>query len=88
MVDTDGALAPVQCKLAANPQIRCDIVGQMFDYASRLWKMGIEDFDARWQDRNGKSLPQTDDGALLRDSVVRNLEQGRFRIVLAVDAIN
>ena len=89
VVDADGQLTLVECKLAGNPQIRREIVGQMFDYASRLWKMGIEDFDARWQDRTGESLFQLDDdGARLRDAVARNLEQGRFRIVLAVDAIN
>ncbi|MCC9195310.1 hypothetical protein QNO08_03045 [Arthrobacter sp. zg-Y820] len=88
-MDSDGQVTLVESKLAGNPQIRREIVGQMFDYASRLWKMDIEDFDARWQARNGKSLFQPDDdGALLRDAVARNLEQGRFRIVLAVDAIN
>ena len=88
VVDADGAVTLVECKLAGNPQIRREIVGQMFDYASRLWRMDIEDFAVRWQARNGKSLFQADDGGLLRDAVARNLEQGRFRIVLAVDAIN
>lgn len=89
VVDPDGQVTLVECKLASNPQIRREIVGQMFDYASRLWKMGIEDFDERWQDRNGASLfPADDDGVRLRDAVARNLGQGRFRIVLAVDSIN
>ncbi|MDM7990707.1 hypothetical protein [Arthrobacter sp. zg-Y877] len=89
VVDVDGQVTLVECKLASNPQIRREIVGQMFDYASRLWKMGIEDFDARWQDRTSQSpFPADDDGVRLREAVARNLEQGRFRIVLAVDAIN
>lgn len=89
VVDVDGQLTLVECKLAGNPQIRREIIGQMFDYASRLWKMGIGDFDARWQDRNGKShFRPDDDGDRLRDAVAQILEQGRFRIVLAVDAIN
>lgn len=89
VVDFDRQVTLVECKLAGNPQTRREIVGQMFDYASRLWKMDIEDFDARWQARNGKSFFQPDDnGALLRDAVARNLEQGRFWMVLAVDAIN
>ncbi|MCQ1954131.1 hypothetical protein [Arthrobacter sp. zg-Y238] len=89
VVDADGQVTLVECKLASNPQIRREIVGQMFDYASRLWKMGIEDFDARWQDRTGQSpFPADDDGVRLRDFVAENLTQGRFRIVLAVDAIN
>ncbi|MCC9175453.1 hypothetical protein [Arthrobacter sp. zg-Y179] len=89
VVDADGQVTLVECKLASNPQIRREIVGQMFDYASRLWKMGIEDFDARWQDRTSRSpFPADEDGVRLRDAVARNLEQGRFRIVLAVEAIN
>ena len=79
VVDADGQVTLVECKLAANPQVRREIVGQMFDYASRLWKMGIEDFDARWQTRNGKSLFLVDDdGALLRDAVARNLAMAGF----------
>lgn len=79
----------VECHLAANPQIRRENVGQMFDYASPLWQMGIEDFDAGWQDRNGNSLFPTDgDGAVLHDAIARKSEAGLVRLVLAVDAIN
>ncbi|MFD1211086.1 hypothetical protein ACFQ36_03385 [Arthrobacter sp. GCM10027362] len=89
VVDTGGEVTLVECKLAANPQVRREIVGQMFDYAARLWKMDVEDFDARWRDRNGESLFMNHaDGPLFRDTVARNLVEGRFRIVLAVDAIN
>lgn len=89
IVDADGQVTLVECKLASNPQIRREIVGQMFDYASRLWKMDIEDFTAHWQNRAGHSpFPSDDDGVSLRDVVADNLAQGRFRIVLAVDAIN
>ena len=89
VVDTDGQVTLVECKLASNPQIRREIVGQMFDYASRVWKMGIEEFAAHWQNRTGQSpFPADDDGIRLRDAVAENLTQGRFRIVLAVDAIN
>lgn len=91
VVDTDGALTLVDCKLATNPQIRREIVGQMFDYASRLWRLGIEEFEARWQDRTGQLLfsgASGGDGATRRDAVEHNLAEGRFRIVMAVDAIN
>lgn len=89
VVDTAGLVTLVECKLPGNPQIRREVVGQMFDYASRLWRMSIEDFDGRWQDRTGASpFPAADDGVRLRDGVTENHTHGRFWIVLAVDAIN
>ncbi|WP_426997987.1 hypothetical protein [Pseudarthrobacter sp. N5] len=79
----------VECKLASNPQIRREVVGQMFDYASRLWGMDPEDFNARWRARTSQSLFDHDEeGLSLRATVADNLAEGRFRIVLAVDAIN
>lgn len=90
VVGAEGELTLVECKLAANPQIRREIVGQMFDYASRLWKMDVDDFAARWHNRTQDSLfgEGYDDGFLLREALARNLAEGRFRIVLAVDEIN
>lgn len=90
VVDTAGELTVVECKLAADPQIRREIIGQMFDYASALWKMDIDDFASRWRARTIVPLfPEDSNDALsLRQQVRSNLEDGRFRIVLAVDAIN
>ncbi|WP_216699309.1 hypothetical protein [Arthrobacter sp. H14] len=89
-MDTNGDLTLVECKLAANPQIRREIVGQMFDYASGLWKMDVDDFAAKWNHHNNE-LPfqlDTEEGQTLRHAVAQNLAEGKFRIVLAVDAIN
>jgi hypothetical protein len=90
VVGAEGELTLVECKLAANPQIRREIVGQMFDYASRLWNMDVDDFAARWHNRTQDSLfgEGYDDDLPLREAVARNLADGRFRIVLAVDEIN
>ena len=90
VVDVDGTVTLVECKLAKNPEIRREIVGQMFDYASSLWKMSVADFDARWRARNRESLFQeiSEDDFDLKEAVAANLAEGRFRIVLAVDAIN
>ena len=90
VVDTEGYVTLVECKLAANPQIRREIVGQMFDYASALWRLNIDDFASRWQSRTKDSLfsDDSDVAATLRNQVANNLREGRFRIVLAVDAIN
>lgn len=90
VVDSTGELTLVECKLASNPQIRREIVGQMFDYASRLWKMDVEEFASQWWTRTSSSLNLDDapEGLSLRDSLASNLQEGRFRIVLAVDRIN
>ncbi|WP_026551758.1 hypothetical protein [Arthrobacter sp. H20] len=90
VVSPDGTLTLVECKLASNPQIRREIVGQLFDYASGFFNMHIEEFEGRWEARMGKSLevsmgpPQVG----LREAVADNLQSGRFSVVLAVDAIN
>jgi hypothetical protein len=90
VVDSTGELTLVECKLASNPQIRREVVGQMFDYASRLWKMDIDEFATQWQARTSRPLDLDDapEGLSLRDSLASNLKEGRFRIVLAVDRIN
>ena len=90
VVDVTGEVTLVECKLASNPQIRREIVGQMFDYASRLWKMDVDDFAARWRSRTNSPLfaDENDDGNSVRESLGMNLQKGNFRIVLAVDAIN
>ncbi|HEY8700762.1 MAG TPA: hypothetical protein VIM08_07330 [Arthrobacter sp.] len=90
VVDSTGELTLVECKLASNPQIRREVVGQMFDYASRLWKMDVEEFAAKWRVRTSRPLfiDDADGGISLRESLARNLAEGRFRIVLAVDVIN
>lgn len=90
VVDSTGELTLVECKLASNPQIRREVVGQMFDYASRLWKMDVEEFAAKWRARAPTPLllDDADGGLTLRESLAQNLAEGRFRIVLAVDVIN
>jgi hypothetical protein len=62
----------------------------MFDYASRLWKMDVEEFASQWRARTSRPLNLDDalEGFSLRDSLASNLEEGRFRIILAVDRIN
>lgn len=89
VLDKDGQITLVECKLASNRQIRREIVGQLFDYAARLWRMDIELFARKWADRTGEPPFSADDsGDLIRDAVARNLDEGAFRLVLAVDGIN
>lgn len=89
VVDEGGEVTVVECKLATNPQIRREIIGQLLDYASRLWGMDIDDFNRIWSARSAQPLLGSDDvGATLREAVAANLAAGRFRLVLAVDEIN
>lgn len=88
-VDLESGLTLVECKLASNPQIRREIIGQILDYASRLWQMSVEDFDAQWVVRTGHSLfADPEESAGLRRLLEESLSAGLFRIVLAVDVIN
>lgn len=65
-------------------------MGQLFDYAGRLWQMSADQFDQRWRNRNRASLFSGDgfDDPVFRETVSANLADGRFRLVLAVDQIN
>lgn len=92
VVDGEGALTVVECKLASNPQVRREVIGQVLDYASRLWQMPIDEFERLWRraDREGRS-PFTeldDDEGRIRSAVQDNLNAGRMNLVLAVDQLN
>ncbi|MGF9660539.1 hypothetical protein AAIH25_01565 [Arthrobacter crystallopoietes] len=90
IVDEHGELTLVECKLAANPQVRREIIGQLFDYASCFWKMDVNDFLAKWRRRGPDLLEALDDekAEVLREAIARNLSGGRFRLVLAADDLN
>ncbi|EMY33857.1 hypothetical protein D477_012860 [Arthrobacter crystallopoietes BAB-32] len=90
IVNENGEITLVECKLASNPQIRREIIGQLFDYASCFWKMDVNDFLAKWRNRGSDLLADLDDekAEVLREAVARNLADGRFRLVLAADEIN
>lgn len=95
-VAADGAVWLVECKLANNPQIRREIVGQVLAYAGGLWKMPYEDFAATFAARGGgtallTAVQQSVGGELdldaVADGVRDSLARGRFTLVLAVDRI-
>ena len=88
-VDLENGLTLVECKLASNREVRREIIGQVLDYASRFWRMSVEDFDARWSSRTGRSLFADErQGTELWTRLEKSLSSGEFRIVLAVDEIN
>ena len=87
--DPDGGLTIVECKLAANPQVRREIIGQVLDYASRKWQLSVDEFDAQWTKRTTVSLfGDSEIGIVRRAELETVLSEGRFRIVLAVDEIS
>ena len=88
-VDHESGLTLVECKLASNREVRREIIGQVLDYASRFWRMSVEDFNAQWISRTGRSLFSDQVGSdELKLRMEKSLSSGEFRIVLAVDEIN
>jgi hypothetical protein len=94
-VDDLGVITLIECKLAKNAEIRRAVVGQIFAYASGLSGMSDTDFSAEFERRTGVSLLSAVSAAAGSDvdaeefagSVGANLAAGRFRLVVAVDAI-
>jgi hypothetical protein len=97
-VSIDGDLTVVECKLKANSEIRRWVVGQVLAYAAGLWRLPFEELDAAFIARAGEPV-SAKIGALAREAggdfdeeqfrrtVSANLAAGRFRLVIAVDAI-
>lgn len=90
IVDAESSITLVECKLAANREVRREVIGQVLDYASRLWQMPLDDFLNQWQARGGTPMADVlgDGQEAGLAALGANLQAGRFRIVLAVDVIN
>jgi len=92
ILDSSGDVTLVECKLATNPQVRREIVGQVLDYASRLWGMSVEDFEEMWRRASGTSASPLatfeERGLETRERLEEGLASGRMTIVLAVDRVN
>lgn len=86
ILDVNGAVTVVECKLGSNSDHRRTIIGQVLDYASALCLGGVQEFASAWAKRSG-----TDPLAGLDDGAQRNLEESfatrRVNLCLAVDAI-
>jgi hypothetical protein len=91
-VDRDGGITIVECKLAANAEIRRWVIGQAFSYAAGLWQLSYEDLERAFSARGAKLAASFDgkaawDPATFREAVEANLQRGAFRLVIAVDQI-
>jgi len=91
-----GDIALIECKLAANQEIKRKVIGQILEYASYLWQMNYEQIDEKIKERKGKALAELVaeaiagdwDEELFRNNVKQNLETGSFILVIVVDEIN
>jgi hypothetical protein len=98
-LDLDGGITLCECKLRTNPEIKRKIVGQLIAYAAALWRIPYDELDRRVTGRAGEEVVTrmqqlaADAGAsewsseTFRAAVSDNLQEGRFRLVFAVDHI-
>ena len=92
-VATNGNILLIETKLAKNPEIRRKVIGQILEYAAFLWGMKYSDF--KICERECKSLvdllsertPDFDSDEFIR-AVSKNLGDGRFDLLIAVDEMN
>lgn len=92
-----GDIVVVECKLAANQEIKRKVIAQVLEYGAYLWKMSYEELDSRITGRTGKSLadlvreaaedPEWDEEGF-RTTVEDRLQRGAFILVIAVDEMN
>lgn len=100
MITPEGNIALIEVKLWRNPESRRKVVAQALDYASCLFDMSYEDFEAAilatnsWSGDKPRSLyeivsenPNTLDEPDFIDAVTSNLRKGRALILVVGDGI-
>lgn len=87
VVDTDGQVTVVECKLASNSEKRRMVIGRVVDYAAALWRGGEDAFFAQLEHGGGPPLAEVLSPSAL--SALRlGLAEGRINLCLAVDQID
>jgi hypothetical protein len=94
LVNPDGNLVLVECKLWNNPEARRKVVAQIIDYAKSLAALDYDQLELAIRQSSGfagKSLYEISRSqsaeAEFVDSVSRNLRLGRFLLLIAGDGI-
>lgn len=94
-ISPTGMLTIVEAKLWRNPQARREVVGQIIDYAKEVSRWDYEGLDAATQKVCGKKLwdlvnqsaePPLDEPRFI-DTVARNLQSGKFLLLIVGDGI-
>ncbi len=95
-VAEDGSIAIVECKLAKNPDVRRKVIGQLLEYAAYLSQMSELEFTETFDRLSEKPLYESIreyssieyNEMEFRRALDRNLREGRFHLIVAVDHIN
>jgi hypothetical protein len=92
-----GDIVVVECKLAANPEIKRKVIAQVLEYGAYLWNMSYDDLNQRVYMRMNKNLaelvgeaegdPEWDE-EIFRTTIEENLTSGSFVLAIAVDEMN
>jgi hypothetical protein len=93
-----GDIAVIECKLAANAEIKRKVIGQVLEYGSYLWGMTYDQLDSQIKNRIGTNLADlvrakvvdSDewDEEEFRRAIAATLTDGTFILVIAVDEMN
>jgi hypothetical protein len=98
-IGSSGSLTIMECKLARNPQVKREVVGQVLDYAAALWMTELDDLIDRFRSKSGndpfvvlrESYPASAepfDETACRTEVQRRLGAGDFTLAIAVDRVD
>ena len=97
LVESNGAVTIVECKLATNPDRKRAVIGQVLDYASSLSGMSYDDFDLRVRTVRQRPLhelmaeqvedEQWDEQQFL-DDTAGTLASGSFTLIIAIDQMD
>lgn len=92
-----GDIAVVECKLAANAEIKRKVIAQVLEYGAYLWGMSYDELNILINRRENKNLadlmaeavgdPEWDEESF-RQTIQQNLSDGSFILVIAVDEMN
>jgi len=95
-IDNNANIYIIECKLAYNPQIKREVIGQILEYSSFIWKMQFNEFEQRFIQREGRSIldifsdeiTDPENQQEFTDKIKYNLDKGVFRLLIVVDKLN
>jgi len=95
-IDNNANIYIIECKLAYNPEIKREVIGQILEYSSFVWKMQFSEFEHRFIQREGKSIldmfseeiTDLESQQEFIEKIKNNLEKGIFKLLIVVDKLN